>query len=94
MIERGRAIPNTQSVPIVNDRPQRSTDHITIIDGRVSSNHLISMEMYIKFIIIWAMTCILRRKSQTKLFGEMFIIKDLTFAPIQIKKKLFLNKMT
>ena len=36
MIERGRAIPNTQSVPIVSDRPQRASDHITIIDGRVS----------------------------------------------------------
>lgn len=38
MIERGRAIPNTQSVPIINDRPQRATDHVQIIDGRVSSN--------------------------------------------------------
>ncbi|XP_055310486.1 uncharacterized protein LOC129573666 isoform X2 [Sitodiplosis mosellana] len=34
MIERGRAIPNTQSVPIVSDRPQRASDQITIIDGR------------------------------------------------------------
>lgn len=36
MIERGRAIPNTQSVPIINDKPQRAHDHVTIIDGRVS----------------------------------------------------------
>lgn len=36
MIERGRAIPNTQSVPIVTDRPQRASDHVQIIDGRVS----------------------------------------------------------
>lgn len=37
MIERGRAIPNTQSVPIV-DRPQRAQDAPQIIDGRVSSH--------------------------------------------------------
>lgn len=37
MIERGRAIPNTQSVPIISDKPARSQDHVTIIDGRVSS---------------------------------------------------------
>lgn len=37
MIERGRAIPNTKSVPIVNDRPQRANDHVQIIDGRVSN---------------------------------------------------------
>lgn len=36
MIERGRAIPNTQSVPIINDKPQRAHDHVQIIDGRVS----------------------------------------------------------
>lgn len=38
MIERGRAIPNTQSVPIVADRPQRAQDAPQIIDGRVSSH--------------------------------------------------------
>lgn len=37
MIERGRAIPNTQSVPIVADKPQRAQDAPQIIDGRVSS---------------------------------------------------------
>lgn len=36
MIERGRAIPNTQSVPIVSDKPQRAQDAPQIIDGRVS----------------------------------------------------------
>lgn len=36
MIERGRAIPNTQSVPIITDKPQRAHDHVQIIDGRVS----------------------------------------------------------
>lgn len=40
MIERGRAIPNTQSVPIINDKPQRSQDNVQIIDGRVSFRHL------------------------------------------------------
>ncbi|XP_031620552.1 chromatin-remodeling ATPase INO80 isoform X2 [Contarinia nasturtii] len=34
MIERGRAIPNTQTVPIVNGRPLRATDNIQYIDGR------------------------------------------------------------
>lgn len=37
MKERGRAIPNTQTVPIVNSRPHRAHDHVQIIDGRVSS---------------------------------------------------------
>lgn len=41
MIERGRAIPNTQSVPIVSDRPQRASDHVQIIDGRVSFKWII-----------------------------------------------------
>lgn len=41
MIERGRAIPNTQSVPIINDKPQRPHDHVQIIDGRVCSHTFI-----------------------------------------------------
>lgn len=37
MIERGRAIPNTQTVPIVGtEKPQRAQDAPQIIDGRVS----------------------------------------------------------
>lgn len=44
MIERGRAIPNTQSVPIINDKPQRAHDHVTIIDGRVSKRELLQQQ--------------------------------------------------
>lgn len=37
MIERGRAIPNTQTVPIVGgEKPNRAQDAPQIIDGRVS----------------------------------------------------------
>lgn len=46
MIERGRAIPNTQSVPIINDKPQRSNDHVTIIDGRVSRFFSLSFQKW------------------------------------------------
>lgn len=45
MIERGRAIPSTQSVPIINDKPQRSQDNVQIIDGRVS--FLSKMELFL-----------------------------------------------
>lgn len=44
MIERGRAIPNTPSVPIV-ERTQRAQDAPTIIEGRVSYN-----KKFIRFI--------------------------------------------
>lgn len=40
MIERGRAIPNTHSVPIVTDKPQRAQDAPQYIDGRVSFTFL------------------------------------------------------
>lgn len=38
MIERGRAIPSTQTVPIVAERRQRAVSPPQYVDGRVSSN--------------------------------------------------------